>query len=301
MKSNKINLSKKFKIPVFILGLVFASLMIINLTLLEKAGDEAQLGLSLLFIFATGSLIWDKKDKLILETNLPAFIVGVLILVFVLLNSKTVPNTKHADIVRTLPFFIALGCGFIASGFYSLKQFRSELIILFFLGIPSFVLTWLVKSSIINIAIFTASTTAFLLSYFGLSVYLEGVYIHLPTGSIEVNTACSGVDLICYMLGLGVLAVVMFPIKKNYQFPVIIFAVVLAFFINAFRVGLMAILVARGNQEAFVYMHEGSGSLVFGMIAVIIFGAFYWVLMNQKENNSIPSYKQDNFFDSDSF
>jgi cyanoexosortase A len=301
MKSKKINLSTKFKIPVFILGLVLASLIIINLTLLEKGGDEAQFALSILFWLGTGSLIWDKKDKLVLETNLLAFILGLLILVFVLLNSTTVVNTKQADIVRTLPFFIGLGCGFIASGFHSLKQFRSELIILFFLGIPSFVLTWLVNASIINIAIFTASTTAFLLSYFGLSVYLEGVYIHLPTGSIEVNTACSGIDLICYMLGLAVLAVIMFPIKKNYKFPVIIFAVVLAFLINAFRVGLMAILVARGNQEAFVYMHEGNGSLVFGMIAVIIFGGFYWLLMNQIDRNSIPSHKEDNFFDSESF
>ncbi len=120
---------------------------------------------------------------------------------------------------------------------------------------------------------------------------MDGVYIHLPSGSVEVNTACAGVDLICYMLAMGVLAISMFPLRKSYSFSIVIFAVFLAFFVNSLRVGLMVILVSRGNIKAFDYMHEGEGSLVFGMIAVTVFAAFYWLLMNKAENIKSKSTK----------
>ncbi|MTF39140.1 cyanoexosortase A [Cyanobacterium aponinum UTEX 3222] len=297
----------KICIPRLILGIIPIAFAIINLFLLWKAEDSAQFGLSALFFLGVGSMIWERRKNINLHTTIPALILGIIVLLFVLSKSTIgVEATKHADIQRVLPFFVGLGCALIASGFQGLKQFKSELIILFFLGIPSFVLTGLIDQGIVNIAIFTASTTAFLLSYLGFSVNLQGVYIHLPTGSVEVNTACAGVDLICYMLGLSVLAVEMFPIKKKYNLSIILGAIILAFFVNAIRVGLMAILVSKGNNEAFDYLHEGDGSLVFGMITVLIFGGFYWLLMNHNDqpknnikNNNIATL--DNFFEGDSF
>lgn len=303
MDKNSI-LTSKISIPRQVLSIIPLIFAIINLTLLSKAGDEAQFGLSTLFFIAIGSMIWDKRKSLNLETNWLACLLGAILLFFVLSQSTSVIETKHADLQRVVPFFAGIGCSLIASGFAGIKQFKSELIILFFLGIPSFIFVSLINHNIIQIAPFTAATSAFLLSYLGFTVALDGIYIYLPQGSVEVNTACAGVDLICYMLAISILAVLMFPLRKNYHIAIVTMAVGLAFLINSMRVGLMAILVDRGDQASFDYWHEGDGSLIFGMIAVVIFTLFYWLLMNKTEqaqskkaqaNKPIPIEEQ-NFF-----
>jgi exosortase/archaeosortase family protein len=45
----------------------------------------------------------------------------------------------------------------------------------------------------------------------------------------------------------------------------------------------MAILVAQQQMAAFDYWHEGDGSLVFSLIAVLLFGLFCWFLLGRTE------------------
>ena len=142
-----------------------------------------------------------------------------------------------------------------------------------------------------NISPFTAKVCAFLLHYLGFSAILQDVYIHLPNGSIKVYEGCSGVESMTYVLSLSVICLIMFPIRKQDKLYVPLVALLIGFFVNAFRVILMAILVDNGNQESFIYWHEGDGSLIFGMISVIVFVIFYWQLMNKSENAQLQSHK----------
>jgi exosortase/archaeosortase family protein len=79
----------------------------------------------------------------------------------------------------------------------------------------------------------------------------------------------------------------MFPLErfnqKIHKIFIIIFAIVTGFLVNVVRVSLMAILAAASKPEAFDYWHEGDGSLIFGMIAVGIFGLFYMFLLKQDD------------------
>jgi exosortase/archaeosortase family protein len=63
-------------------------------------------------------------------------------------------------------------------------------------------------------------------------------------------------------------------------------AIISAFVVNAARVALLAVLVSLSQPEAFKYWHEGSGSVIFSMIAVFIFGLFCWfaILKDQPPN-----------------
>ncbi len=180
MKAKKSYLLGELKISPIILLIITSIFVIINLTLLWKSGDEAQLGLSTLFCIAIGSMIWDKRKTLVLESNLLPCILGGILLVFVLSQSTIVTSTKHADVQRISPFFVGIGCSLIASGFAGIKQFRTELILLFFLGIPSFIFVSLIDNNIIQISPFTAATSAFLLSYIGfLYFWMEFIFIYL--------------------------------------------------------------------------------------------------------------------------
>ena len=244
-------------------------------TLLWRSGDRAHLGISILFGLAVASLLWEKRRSLNLETDLVSIFFGTLFMSWILWQST---DSIEDNTLRILPFISALALGLIASGYKGLKQYWQELTILFFLGVPSVLLSFL-----IDLSPFTAKFSAFLLWLSGFQVSLQGVEVNLPTGGIRVYSGCSGIESMTYVLGLAVICLVMFPIKRSQQIFVPIVAVILGFVVNGFRVALLAVLSVSNNEAAFDYWHEGNGSLIFGAIAVLAFGLFYLFLLRQSE------------------
>jgi cyanoexosortase A len=282
MKVNSLSAIKPLKnIQFWLLG-IGAGLIAIILTLSWRSGDPSHVGMSALFFLAVASMLGDKQKSLIGESEIFSSGLGALLIAFVLWQSATLTNdNKFLSIFTHIsPFTSALGLALIASGLKGLKQYWQELTILFFLGIPKVILT-----SVTDISPLTAKFSAFLLWYAGLEVNLtQDVYINLPTGSVKVYTGCSGAELISHLLGIAVICLLMFPIQRKKRFLVPITAVIFAFVVNGIRVAILALLTAQGNKQAFNYWHEGDGSRLFGMIAVLILCLFYVFLLKQEES-----------------
>ncbi|MEQ8752845.1 MAG: cyanoexosortase A [Coleofasciculus sp. G1-WW12-02] len=289
MKATSLTPLQRLKIPPYWLLAIAAGLVAIYMTLGWKAGDEAQLGMSVLFWLAVGSLLWGKRHELNLESGVLPSIAGALVIAFVLWDSARMSTLtlnngvqRLAPLLRLLPFISAIGVGLLASGFKGLKQYWQELTILFFLGGPS-----VIASFIPDISPITAKFSAFMLWYMGFQVYLyDKVFINLPDGGVKVYHGCSGMEAMTYVLGLSVICLIMFPIAGRKQYFVPIMALIVGFVVNSFRVALMAVLANAQNMEAFKYWHEGEGSLVFGMISVMVFGVFYWLLLRMEDASS---------------
>lgn len=203
-----------------------------------------------------------------------------MLIIWVLAYSTSLPGEEH-HFLRLSPFVSSVGLSLLAAGFNGLKQFSQELTILFFLGIPRIILT-----SWVDISIITAKFSAFLLWYLGFEVSIEGTYIILPTGAVNVYSGCSGIEAIAYLLGLAAIFWVMFPMSHLKKLFVSCVGMAIAFGINAIRVALMAVLTAYSQQEAFVYWHEGDGSTIFAMISVTCFGLFCFCLLRHQEAQS---------------
>jgi cyanoexosortase A len=259
----------------WILGIA-AALQAICLTLVWKADDTGHFGMSLLFLFAIGSLIWEKRDSLKFESEFFPSIVGMALIGWVLWESA---NLADGNTMRLLPFASALGVALLASGFKGLKQYWQELVILFFLGVPS-----VIASFLFDIAPLTAKFSAFLLHYFGFDVVSQGIFINLPNGGVEVTDECSGLDTIIYTLSISMLALVMFPVNRSKRFFVPIVAIIIGFVVNAIRVVMLAIF-AVSDKAAFDNWHGGQASYLYGMIGIAIFGCFYWLLLQQEEKS----------------
>ncbi len=281
MKALDLTQVKPLKNSSFWLVAIAAGLVAINLTLFLKMGNVAHAGMSSLFWLAIASMLWDKRHELKLESSLLPSLLGALLIAWVLFISRSIPAEKENHLLSIAPFVFTFGLSLIASGFQGLKQFQGELMIVFFLGVPRVLLQLL-----LDISPLTAKVSSFILHYLGFKVILEGVYIYLPQGSVKVYEGCSGIESITYVLGLSIICLIMFPIKKSERLLVPLVAVAIGFFVNAFRVVLMAILVNMNQKEAFIYWHEGDGSLIFGMIAVMIFGLFYWLLLSRTDDKS---------------
>lgn len=254
-------------------------LIAIHLTLIWRSDNTSLLGTAFLCWAAVSSLIWDKRHNLNLESGSFSSFLGLSIIAVLLL--KSVSLTSFGSFLYLSPVIFAFGLALLASGFKGLKQYRGELLALFVIGVPKLLPSWL-----INISPLTAKFSAFILWYTGFEVGRSGSKINLPTGSVEVYSGCSGIELIFQMLGLALLFILMFPLNRRQKMLVSTVATTLGFIVNGMRVALMAILVARGNIEAFEYWHGGDGSLIFSLIAVLLFGLFCWFLLGRSESEN---------------
>jgi cyanoexosortase A len=267
-----------FTKKLFGLIIIATGLVTLNMTLLWKHGDIAHFWMSIVFWLAVGSLLWDKQDILKQsegKRDVLSIVAGTILIAFILFKSAMV-SSRVDPFLRIAPFLSGLGLLLIAVGFQDLKQYWRELVILFFHGIPS-VITLPLEGIITSL---TAKFAYYSLWYVGFNVTREGNYVALPTGRVFVDGGCSGMEAMNYLLGLSVICLLMFPTKQNK--PLVIgVAVACGFLINALRVAGMALLVASNRLDLFKYWHEGEGSLVVGMIAVILFGIFYQYMLKR--------------------
>lgn len=280
MKSIHLTPVSRLKNAQFWLLAIGAGLIAIHITLTWKSDNPSLLGNSLLFWIAISSLIWEKRDSLNLESGVFSSFLGLSIIGILLLKSASL--TSFGGFLFLFPFIVAVGIALLASGFRGLKQYKGELLVLFFIYAPKLLPSWLSN----HITLLTAKLAAFILWYTGFEVTRSGVYVYLPTGSIQVATGCSGIEVIFQQLGLAIIFILMFPLNRQQKILAPIVAATLGFVVNGVRVALMGVIVAKGNQEAFEYWHHGDGSLIFSMIAVILFGLFCWFLLNMNETKN---------------
>ena len=238
-----------------------------------RLDDIAHLGMSMLYFIAISKLLLSKHQEQgkKYQTSLASASCGVLILG---LTGWLMLNYSSENFWRAMPLVSGFGLTFIVSKFQSLKYWR-ELLILFFLGLPKLLIAAFYDPSPL-----TAKISGLALYYTGLEArVVEQVYVMLPTGGVKVFEGCSGLESVCYTLGLSVVCLMIYPVSRRMFYWIVpVVAIAIGFFVNIIRVALLAILNAWQYKSAFIYWHEGDGSLIFGMIAVFVFAAFYYFL-----------------------
>jgi len=256
----------------WLLGLA-AALVALHLTWVSKAtGPESSdlFATSGLIFLAIGSLIWDRRDDLLLKSNLAISALGTALIAWVMVRSLS-PAGYH---LLVSPFVAGVGLVLLAAGSQGFRTYWREVVILSLLPLSAVIRNVL---EVINLPLLTAKFSTFGLYYVGMTVRREGLFIILPEGRVEVYEACSGVQSVIQMFTIAVIFCFMFPLKWSQRVWSVIVAVAIGFGVNSARVGLMALLVAAKNPS-FEYWHKGGGSLIFSMISVAIFGLFCWTV-----------------------
>ncbi|MEM8806977.1 MAG: cyanoexosortase A [Cyanobacteria bacterium P01_G01_bin.38] len=269
----------------YLLLIAGIGLIVIHLTLVSRANDDSLLANSFLYWLAIGSLVWSKRAALRFGSDLLSSLFALSLLGLVLLKSAFMVG--YDPFLRVAPFVSALGLALLASGLRGVGQYWKMLLVLVFLTPPPTVLT-----QIVNLSPVTAKFSAALLWYSGFDVVRQGTYVLLPKGGIEVVAGCSGVENMAHLLGLSVLFLLLFEIRRADRVWVPIVAVMLAYLVNGVRVALMAYLVAAHGKNVFEYWHKGEGSLLFSMFTVALFAGFCWFLMCRADSDD------DELFDS---
>jgi cyanoexosortase A len=256
-----------------------ASLMAINLTFIWRENLSDLLNISCIFWAIVSYLIWERRQKLNLESDILSSALGLLLIAFVFLRSAFPEHL--GGLFFLLPVISALGLALLASGIQELRQYKRELI-----ALCLFCAANLLRPHLFDISPITARFSAFILWYSGFEVTRSGVEITLPTGIIRVYDGCSGISQIFDLLVLALLFMLMFPQKWQQKIIIPIIAVIIGFTVNGMRVALMALLVRKDNLEHFEYWHTGTGSLIFSLVAALLFGCCCWLLLRINEADS---------------
>lgn len=267
---------KEFLKPSYLLLAIAVALTTIHFQLIDRVNHRGPfLETALMCWAATWFMVWRKREDLKLRSNPTATTIAFVLIAWLLFRSLNI--AQYDAFLRFFPVLSGLSLALLASGF-ALRSYWREFIALALVTVPTTTLL-----ALIDISPFTAEFSGSLLWYTGFRVVQDGVMLHLPTGSVEVYHGCSGIQLIWQHLSLGILFVLLFPIGWIRSLLVLIAGVSIAFVINGLRVALMAILVAQNNREAFDYWHLGTGSLIFSMISVCIFGLLCYVVLEQAD------------------
>lgn len=258
----------------YLLLAIAVALTAIHFQLIWRTAHQGQfLEASLVCWAAAWFMIWRRRQELSFKSTPIASAIGLVGIAWILLRS--LPINEYDSFMRFLPLTAGISVALLASGF-ALHCYWRELLTLGLMTIPTTTIL-----SQLDISPLTAEFSGSLLWYAGFRVIQEGVMLRLPTGSVEVYPGCSGLQLIWQHLSLGILFVLVFPIGWMRSLIVPITGVLIAFVINSIRVGLMAVLVAQNNREAFDYWHLGTGSMIFSLISVSLFGLLCYMLLEQ--------------------
>jgi len=118
----------------------------------------------------------------------------------------------------------------------------------------------------------TAWFTVFFLKLNGIPVYVDGLYIQIPTGMFEVAVACSGIRYLIASVAVGTLFGYLTYNRVYKQILFIIFAIGLPILANGIRAyGIVAIAYYSDMEYATGADHLIYGWVFFGLVIMLMF------------------------------
>jgi cyanoexosortase A len=221
----------------------------IYLALILWIGDRAHLGMSLLFIGAAGLLLWERPLAPQPQGGWGrwaglALLAGVVAACLWLWGRGL--NTTEGHPLRLLPLLALVGWVLWREGWRGLGGRWREALMLFALGGPHLLADWAGLAE--PLARWGARDAGYLLWYLGVEARVTGAEVWVPGGAILVTPGCSGTDLLTYLLGIAVVALLLFPLERPRWGLVLGIAAACAYLVNLTRLALLALLNAGSGR-----------------------------------------------------
>ena len=261
-------------IILFLLGVFYLNLV------WKTLGDLDSLATNILFYGAIIGLIWQRKERIRIKSNVFSSFIGLGLLVIIMIKTIYLFSFEHR-LLSLVPFCTSLSLALIASGFRGLGQYSRELFFAWFLFFPEGVIGNFIDS-VIRVTVLNAKFATYFLYYLGFQVANVGneVVLSLPNlGDYKaiVDYPCAGMPMILLMLKLSLLLVSFFPLRRFQCFAIPIVSIAIGFFLGVVRVCLLTLVIPE--TTTFNYWHGAEGSQIFSTLAIMIFSGFaYWIL-----------------------
>lgn len=132
----------------------------------------------------------------------------------------------------------------------------------------------------------TAQLSWLILTGLGFESIVSGNQVILPSGGVTIMGYCTGVDQLMICLVVAAIFLLVFPLRLWYhRLLAVSISIIAALSINAVRISILAWLVSlpnRSGMDAFGFLHDSYGGLVFSLVAVGIFGWCYTMMVDRE-------------------
>jgi len=211
-------------------------------------------------------IIWTKKKRLT-EIPVNASWSGLVVIVFSLLLYYA---ANYAEILTIVSFSMVLFLAGVVLFFYGLKMVRELsfplFMLMFMIPIPSQIFSM----ATIPLQLFVSYLSVMAASLIGVTVFREGNVIHLPTRTLEVVQACSGLRSLISLLILGVI-IAYFSFRSNLlRLLLSVSGVPVAIFVNIIRVLVMILAFYYFDIDLTTDTTHTLYGLVIFMFAIVI-------------------------------
>jgi exosortase len=215
-------------------------------------------------------LVWQKKDTLASLPLRPSWW-GLPVMVGAM--GALLLGILGAELFLSRCSFIILLGGLVVF-FLGWAQFQALIFPWAFLFLMVPVPTLVMNEITLPLQFLASSLAAGLLALLGVPVLRDGNVIQLPTMSLEVAEACSGIRSLVSLITLAVIYAYLLEKNKVIQVLLVLSAVPIAIAANGLRVmgtGLTGIYWSPDKAQGF--FHEFSGWVIFILSLVLLFGA----------------------------
>jgi len=145
----------------------------------------------------------------------------------------------------------------------------------------------------------TAWFTVFFLKLNGIPVFVDGLYIQIPTGMFEVAVACSGIRYLIASIAVGTLFAYLTYTKTHKQIIFILFSIFLPILANGIRAyGIVVIAYYSDMKYATGVDHLIYGWLFFGLVIMLMFwiGGFFADPQKKQVSHATTKSKEPSYY-----
>lgn len=236
-------------------------LILLHLLIVRRSQYPYLLLASSIFWAATAMQIYTQRHHLSLREHRATW-GGLLLLAGVVYRGLHAFESDY--FLRLYPLLVLVSLSLLASGIQGLAHYQGAFYLLGFFAMPWELLY------LLDFSTWTTQFSTVLLRVMGFAVHQQGFTIALPGGAIEVYNGCSGVRSMTQLLGLAWIYVILSAVQGRQRYFILLGAVLIGFFANGCRVALLAILSSQ--PDTLHYWHQGDGSLIFSLLAVLLLG-----------------------------
>jgi len=137
--------------------------------------------------------------------------------------------------------------------------------------------------------LWASQITARVLEVIGISVLREGNVLHLPTTTLEVVEACSGIRSLTSLMALSAAFAYFVSLRKTSKGILFLSAIPIALAVNILRLTVTAASVQWiGLRMTEGFIHEISSLMVFGTALILLAGIYVFLARLEKERPAVP-------------
>lgn len=208
----------------------------------------------------SGYLVWTNRQALRSTKIVPSWI-GVAVVALGLAILLLSVYGAELSLSRISFVIVLTGIVLTFGGSHMLRKQRFALLVLLLaIPIPAIIFSQIT----LPLQTLAAKSASYLLPFFGIPVLREGNVITLPSMSLEVAEACSGIRSLMSLLTISILYGYFLEISTTKRVILAVASVPIAIAANALRILGTGLCVQYWNPEkAMGFFHEFSGWLIF--------------------------------------